>query len=157
MKDIPILKRLYNDYSKKLLNKILLSVFFAVFVALSTSSIAYLLDPAIKKIFIEKDQSLILVIPIFIIVAFATKGISLYIAKSTMIIVANEVKKLLQIDMVKSLIKADTNLIDKKHSGKFISNITFDVDQLTNLLSTAVLNLFKDSLTLIALLCVMFY
>ena len=157
MKDISILKRLYNDYSKKFLNKIFLSVFFAVLVALSTSSIAYLLDPAIKKIFIEKDQSLILVIPIFIIVAFATKGISLYIAKSTMIIVANEVKKLLQIDMVKSLIKADTDLIDKKHSGKFISNITFDVSQITNLLSTAVLNLFKDSLTLIALLCVMFY
>ena len=157
MKDISILKRLYNDYSKKFLNKIFLSVFFAVLVALSTSSIAYLLDPAIKKIFIEKDQSLILVIPIFIIVAFATKGISLYIAKSTMIIVANEVKKLLQIDMVKSLIKADTDLIDKKHSGKFISNITFDVMQITNLLSTAVLNLFKDSLTLIALLCVMFY
>ena len=157
MKDISILKRLYNDYSKKFLNKIFLSVFFAVLVALSTSSIAYLLDPAIKKIFIEKDQSLILVIPIFIIVAFATKGISLYIAKSTMIIVANEVKKLLQIDMVKSLIKADTDIIDKKHSGKFISNITFDVQQITNLLSTAVLNLFKDSLTLIALLCVMFY
>jgi len=157
VKDISILKRLYNDYSKKFLNKIFLSVFFAVLVALSTSSIAYLLDPAIKKIFIEKDQSLILVIPIFIIVAFATKGISLYIAKSTMIIVANEVKKLLQIDMVKSLIKADTDLIDKKHSGKFISNITFDVQQITNLLSTAVLNLFKDSLTLIALLCVMFY
>jgi subfamily B ATP-binding cassette protein MsbA len=157
VKDISILKRLYNDYSKKFLNKIFLSVFFAVLVALSTSSIAYLLDPAIKKIFIEKDQSLILVIPIFIIVAFATKGISLYIAKSTMIIVANEVKKLLQIDMVKSLIKADTDLIDKKHSGKFISNITFDVMQITNLLSTAVLNLFKDSLTLIALLCVMFY
>ena len=59
--------------------------------------------------------------------------------------------------MIKSLLKADTKLIDKKHSGKFISNLTYDVNMITNLLSFAVLNLFKDSLTLIGLLLVMFF
>ena len=58
--------------------------------------------------------------------------------------------------MVKSLIKTDTDIIDKKHTGKFISNITYDVGQITNLLSQAILILFKDSLTLIGLLIVMF-
>jgi len=74
-----------------------------------------------------------------------------------MISVAEEVKKVLQSEMVKSLINADTQLIDQKHSGKFISNLTYDVNHITTLLSTAILNLFKDSLTLIALLFVMFY
>ena len=69
-----ILKRLYKDYSKKYLNKIILSAFFSILVAGSTSAIAWLLDPAIKKLFIEKDQSLIFLIPFLIIVAFATKG-----------------------------------------------------------------------------------
>ena len=157
MNNTDILKRLYNSYTKKFLSKIALSVFFSLIVAGSTSSIAWLLDPAIKKIFILKDQSLILLIPGLIIVAFAAKGISLYLAKIIMIGVAEEVKKNIQGDMLKSLIRADTNIIENKHSGKFVSNLTFDTGLITNMLSIAILNLFKDSLTLIGLLSVMFY
>ncbi|MDB9746184.1 ABC transporter ATP-binding protein/permease [Candidatus Pelagibacter sp.] len=157
MKNSEIYKRLYNDYSKKFINKILISVFFGVLVAASTSSIAWLLDPAIKKIFVEKDQTLIIIIPLLIILAFTVKGFALYLAKAIMIRVAEEIKKILQSQMAKSLINADTQLIDQKHSGKFISNLTYDVTHITNMLSTAVLNLFKDSLTLLGLLFVMFY
>ena len=156
MKKSQIYKRLYKDYSKKYLNKIIIAAFFSILVAGSTSAIAYLLDPAIKKLFIEKDQSLIFIIPLMIIIAFTTKGLSLYYAKATMIGVGEEVKKRLQFDMTKSLIKADTQIIDQKHSGSFISNLTYDVTHITNLLSHALLTLFKDSLTLIGLLVVMF-
>ena len=152
-----IYKRLYNDYSKKYLDKIFLSGFFSIVVAGSTSAIAWLLDPAIKKLFIEKDQSLILIIPLLIIFAFASKGFSLYLAKKTMIAVGESIKKKLQSDMLNNLIQTDTQIIDKKHSGKFISNLTYDVGQITNLLSNAILTLFKDSLTLIGLLFVMFF
>ena len=157
MNKIETIKRLFFDYTKKHIKKILLSVFFALLVAGSTSGIAYLLDPAIEKIFIEKDQALIIIIPIFIIIAFAVKGFSLYLAKVLMIGVSEEVRKDLQCDMLNNLIAADTKLIDGKHTGKFISNITNDVSHITNLISTAVLNLFKDSLTLIGLLTVMFF
>ena len=152
-----IIKRLYKDYSKKFIKKILFSGFFAILVAASTSSIAWLLDPAIKKLFIEKDLSLIFFIPLLIIFAFATKGASLYYAKTIMISVAEEIKKMLQMDMINSLISADTDLVDKKHTGKFISNLTYDVNLITNILSNGILNIFKDSLTLIGLLFVMFY
>ncbi len=155
--NLDTLKRLYQDYTKSFLNKIILSVFFSLIVAVATSSIAWLLDPAIKKIFIEKDQKLIIIIPALIILAFGAKGISLYLAKVLMIGVANEVRKDIQFDMLKSLIKADTGIIDNKHTGKFISNLTFDTNLITNLVSTAILNLFKDSLTLIGLMIVMFY
>ena len=157
MKDIEILKRLYRDYTKKYVNKILLSVFFTVLLAGSTSSVAYLLDPAIKQLFIEQKQSLIYLIPMLIIIAFAVKGASLYLAKVIMIRVSEEVRKDIQVDMFASLIKADTKLVDNKHSGKFVTNLTNDVGMITNLVSTAILNLFKDSLTLIGLLSVMFY
>jgi len=157
MNNSEIYKRLYKDYSKKYINKILISVLFGVLVAVSTSAIAWLLDPAIKKIFVEKDQSLIFIIPLLIIVAFTVKGFALYFAKAIMIRVAEEIKKTLQSQMAKSLINADTQIIDQKHSGKFISNLTYDVNQITNMLSTAILNLFKDSLTLFGLLFVMFY
>ena len=156
MNKIEIYKRLYKDYTKKYLDKIILSALLSVLVAGSTSAIAWLLDPAIKKIFIEKDQSLIIVIPLFIIVAFTTKGLSLYYAKATMISVGEEIKKKLQFDMVNILIKTDTQIIDKKHSGKLISNLTYDVTHITALLSNTILTAFKDSLTLIGLLTVMF-
>ncbi len=157
MTNIEILRRLYIDYTKKYIKKILISVFFTLLLALSTSSIAYLLDPAIKQLFIEKKQSLIYVIPGFIILAFAIKGGSLYLAKVIMIGVSEEVRKDIQQDMFSSLILADTRLIDSKHSGSFITNLTNDVNMITNLVSTAILNLFKDTLTLFGLLCVMFY
>ena len=157
MGNIEILKRLYREYTKKYLSKILLALLFSLVLAGSTSSIAYLLDPAIEKIFINKDRSLILIIPIFIVIAFAAKGISLYAAKVIMIGISEEIRKALQMDMMKSLIKADTDFIEKKHTGKIIGNLLNDVNYMTGLVSVAILNLFKDSLSLIGLMTVMFY
>ncbi len=157
MSNLEILKRLYKDYTKKYLNKIFLAVFFSMLVAGSTSATAWLLDPAIDKIFINKDQSLLLIIPLLIILAFATKGISLYLARVTMIKVAEEVKKAIQVNMLSSFIKADTENIENKHTGKYISNLNFDVNQITAMLSTSFLAFFKDGLTLIGLLSVMFF
>ena len=157
MSNIEILKRLYKDYTSKFLKNILLSVFFTLLLAGSTSAVAYLLDPAIKHLFLEKDQTLAIIIPGLIILAFLVKGSSLYLAKVIMINVAEEIRKNIQVDMFSSLINADTKLIDNKHSGKFVTNLINDVSMITNLVSTAILNLFKDSLTLIGLLGVMFY
>ncbi len=156
MTNLEILKRLYNDYTKIFIIKILLAVFFSILVAGSTSATAWLLDPAIEKIFINQDQTLIFIIPILIVLAFSTKGISLYMAKVIMINVAEEVKKKIQIDMLSSFIKADTQQIENKHSGKYISNLNFDVNQITGMLSNSFLSFFKDGLTLIGLLTVMF-
>ena len=152
-----IFKRLYKNYTSKFISKIILAAFFSVIVAASTSTTAWLLDPAIEKIFINKDQTLIILIPLAIIIAFSAKGISLYYAKLIMINVSEEVKKMLQTDMLKSFIKADTEIIENKHSGKYISNLNFDVMQITRLLSEAYLSIFKDGLTLVGLLCVMFF
>ena len=157
MNKIQIIKRLYKSYTKRYIKNIILAFIFSIFLAGSTSSVAYLLDPAIEKLFIDQNQSLIILIPIFIILAFAIKGLSLYMARVLMIGVSEEVKKDIQKDIFSSLLKSDTEIIDEKHSGKFIANLTNDVNMITNLLSTVVLNLFKDSLTLIGLLSVMFY
>ena len=157
MNKIQTLNRLYKSYTKKYLNNIFLAFFFSILLAGSTSSVAYLLDPAIKKLFIEQNQSLIIIIPLAIVLAFALKGVSLYLARILMIGVSEEVKKDIQNDIFASLLKADTKIIDNNHSGKFVANLTNDVVMITNLLSTVVLNLFKDTLTLIGLMCVMFY
>jgi len=157
MTSTEILIRLYKNYTSKFLKRILIAGLFSILVAGSTSSIAYLLDPAIKKIFVDKDQTLIYLIPIAIILAFSMKGFSLYFAKANMIHVAENVKKNIQSDMMASLIKADTKVIDNKHTGKIVSNLTNDTGVIVNLVSVVLLNLFKDTLTLFGLIFVMFY
>ena len=157
MKKSYIIKKLFNNYTKQYLPKIFLSVFFSLCVAAATSAIAWLLDPAIEKIFIEKDKTLLLVIPLAIVIAFTVKGFSLYFARVILIKIAQEVTKLLQFDLMKSLINSDIEVINKKHSGKIIGHLTVDVSFMTNLISTVILNIFKDTLTLIGLLGVMFY
>ena len=157
MSDTKILKRLFADYSKKYLKKIGIAFILSIVLAASTSLVAYLLDPAIKQLFIEKNQTLIFIIPLLIILAFVAKGTSLYLAKVIMIGVAEDVRKDIQNDLLDTIIKSDTQFMDENHSGNFIANLTNDVNMIINLVSNAILNLFKDSLTLVGLLSVMFY
>ncbi len=152
-----ILKRLYNDHINRYLNRIFLSLFLSLVVSLSTSAIAWLLDPAVKKIFIENNQTYAWVIPLAIIIAFSSKGICLYLARILLIKTGQEISGELQTKVAKYILNTDIATIEKKHSGKFISNINFDAGQVNSLCSTGILNSMKDSMTLIALVGVMVY
>jgi ATP-binding cassette, subfamily B, bacterial MsbA len=152
-----ILKRLFNEYVKKHLNKIFIALFLSIIVAASTSGIAWLLDPAVKKIFIEKDSTFSWLIPILIVVAFAGKGISLYVARLTIIRVGEEVSGEVKKQIADNIIKSDIQTLDNRHSGKYVSNVMFDTGQIQNLVSTGVLNLMKDTFSVIALVGVMVY
>ena len=110
-----------------------LALLFSIILAGSTSSIAYLLDPAIEKIFLNKDKTLIFIIPFFYYYCICCKRLISLWAKVIMINISEEVRKALQMDMMKSLIKADTNFIEKKHSGKIITNLINDVNYMTHL------------------------
>ena len=143
------LKRLYKNYTKDYLNRIFIALILSVIVAGSTSATAYLLDPAIKKIFIEQDKTFAVMVPILIILAFASKGISLYFARSIVIVIGHRIKQKLTSEMTNSLLASDIQTIEKKHSGKYISHFLYDVGMIQQLVSTGVLNIMKDSITLV--------
>ncbi len=152
-----ILLRLYIEYVKKYLNKIIISLFLAFGVAGSTAAIAWLLDPAIEKMFIQKDETMMLLIPIAIVLAFACKGTTLYLARTILIKVGNEIVLTIQNQISSTILKSDLHTLESKHSGQYISHITYDVGQVNSLVSNGVLNLMKDTLTLIVLVSLMFY
>ena len=152
-----ILKRLFQEYVKKHLKKIFLALIFSIIVAGSTSSIAWLLDPAVKKIFIEKNTTLSWVIPILIVTAFAGKGLSLYIARLLVIRVGEEVSGVIKKQIADNIVKSDIQTLYSRHSGKYVSNVMFDSGQVQSLVSTGVLNLMKDSFSVVALVGVMVY
>ena len=151
------IKRLYRDYTRKYLNKIFLALFLSFLVAGTTSAIAWLLDPAVKKIFIDNDKTYALFIPILIILAFSTKGISLYLARSITLVLGFRIKEKLQNELASNILLSDTETLESKHTGKYLSHLTYDVGLVHTLASTVLLNSMKDTLTLISLLFVMFY
>ena len=151
------LLRLYNSYVKKHFYKLILALILSFAVAGGTAAIAWLLDPAIEKIFIEQDNTMMLLIPIAIVLAFSIKGTSLYFARSILIRISNEVVKNLQLQLSSCILKSDTNTIESKHTGKYIAHIFYDTSQVAQLVGSGILNLMKDSLTLIVLVALMFY
>ena len=152
-----ILLRLYHSYIKKYFRKLIISLLLSIGVAGCTAAIAWLLDPAIEKMFIEQDKSMMLLIPIAIVFAFAGKGLSLYLARVVLIKVGNNIVTTIQKQLASTILKSDIHTLESKHSGQYISHIMFDVGQVNTLVSNGVLNLMKDSLTLIVLVGLMFY
>jgi len=152
-----ILLRLYKYYVKEHINKIIFALILSFGVAGGTAAIAWLLDPAVKKIFIEQDKTMILLIPATIFIAFSVKGLSLYFSRILLIRVSQEIVKKLGIQMTSQILESDTHTLESKHSGKYISYFLYDVGLIANMVGTGVLNLMKDTLTLSVLIGVMFY
>ena len=152
-----ILKRLYKEYIKRYLKYIFMAAGLSVVVAANSSAIAWLLDPAVKKIFIEKDRTLAWLIPLAIIFTFTTKGVSLYLARINIIKVSNLISGEIQKQISDNMITADIKTIDARHSGQFVANILFDAQQIQSLVGVGVLNIMKDTLTVLGLVGLMFY
>ena len=117
-----ILIRLFNSYVKKHFKKLILSLFLSILVAGSTGAIAWLLDPAIKKIFVDQDKTMMLLIPIAIVLSFSIKGGSLYAARVILINISNDVVKNMQTELSSCILKSDINTIESKHSGKYLAH-----------------------------------
>ena len=91
------------------------------------------------------------------LIAFSSKGLSLYFARVNIIRVGEEVAGALQKKIANNILTSDIQTLDNRHSGKYISNVMFDTHHVQNLVSTGILNLMKDTFSVIALVSVMFY
>jgi len=151
------LLRLFNSYVKKHFYKLIIALLLSLVVAGSTGAIAWLLDPAVKKIFIDQDTTMMLLIPIAIALSFTMKGASLYTARIILIKISNNVVKTMQTQLASCILKSDINTIESKHSGKYLAHFFYDVGLVSQLVGSGVLNIMKDSLTLIVLVGLMFY
>ena len=152
-----ILLRVFNFYVVKHISKLIIALVLSLVVAGSTGAIAWLLDPAIKKIFIDQDKTMMLLIPIAIALSFTIKGASLYSARTILIKISNNVVKVMQTQLAACILKSDINTLESKHSGKYLAHFFYDVGQVSQLVGSGVLNLMKDTLTLIVLISLMFY
>ena len=157
MSNVEIASRIFKTQIQKYFKEILIIFLFVVITAAMTAVTAWLLDPAIKKIFIEKNETMLVVIPIAIIATFLIKSLAIFIVRMTTIKVAFNVLRNIQVLMTGKILISDLSHLIEKHSGKFISNFANDTRILLGTIMAFSLSLVKESFTLIALLGVMFY
>ena len=157
MDEIDLIKRIFKTQVRRYLSQILIIFLFILVSAGATAGVAWLLDPAIKKIFVEKNTKLLFIIPALIVFAFMLKSIATYIIRVKTIKVSYSVIKNIQILMADKILKSDTAFIISKHSGKFISNFTNDTGVLLGVINGIAISAVKEFFTLIALMSLMFY
>ena len=157
MDKIDLIKRIFKTQVRRYLSQILIIFLFILVSAGATAGVAWLLDPAIKKIFVEKNTKLLFIIPALIVFAFMLKSIATYIIRVKTIKVSYSVIKNIQILMADKILKSDTAFITSKHSGRFISNFTNDTGVLLGVINGIAISAVKEFFTLIALMSLMFY
>jgi subfamily B ATP-binding cassette protein MsbA len=157
MNSYALVKRIFKTQVFRYLSQFLIIFAFIIISALSTAGVAWLLDPAIKKIFIEKNKVLLFLIPAAIIFAFMLKSLSTYIIRIKTIKISFNIIKNIQVLMAEKILKSDTSYIINKHSGKFISNFTSDTNTLLGVINGIAISAIKEFITLIALMSLMFY
>ncbi len=157
MNNNQLIKRIFHTEIKKYINLIFICLFFMIISAVTTAASAWLLDPAIKEIFLNQNKTMLYMIPLAIIIVFVLKGLSTFAVRIVTIKIGMKVVENIQILMAKRILTSDISYIVGKHSGKFISNFINDTQVLFNVISGIVISSIKEILTLIALIMLMFY
>ena len=157
MNKLDLVKRIFKTQVKRYIPELSLTFLFIILTSLTTAATAWLLNPAIKEIFENKNMKMLYIIPIAIIITFIIKAFAIYGTRIVTIKVGIKIIKNIQTLMAKKFLLSDISHITKKHSGRYLSNFTNDTGVLFGVLTGAVVTLFKESFTLIALLGLMFY
>lgn len=155
MNKIELSKRIYRTQIKKYIPDLVIVVIFMVINGAATAGVAWLLDPAIKKIFIEKDKVMLYVIPAAIVITFLLRSVSLYLTRILTINISYKIKESIQKALAQKILYSDLSYIHDNHSGKFISNFTEDTSKLQNVTQTVALNSTKEIISLFFLMALM--
>jgi subfamily B ATP-binding cassette protein MsbA len=157
MTKLELINRIFKTQVKKYIPELSITFVFIVLTSLATAATAWLLDPAIKEIFENKNKQMLYLIPLAIVFTFIIKAFSIYGTRIITIKVGIKIIKNIQTLMAQKFLLSDISHITKKHSGKYLSNFTNDITILFTILTGVVVTLFKETFTLIALLGLMFY
>jgi len=157
MTRLELINRIFKTQVKKYIPELSITFVFIILTSLTTAATAWLLDPAIKEIFENKNRQMLYLIPLAIVFTFIIKAFSIYGTRIITIKVGIKIIKNIQTLMAQKFLLSDISHITKKHSGKYLSNFTNDITILFTILTGVVVTLFKETFTLIALLGLMFY
>ncbi len=152
-----LLKRLFANYVRKHRSKLIISIFCMIVVAGATALNAWMMQPVLDEIFINKNKKLIVLIPIAVITIAFFKGIASYIQSIFMSFIGYRLVADVQNQMFRTAIRCDLSFHNEINSGTMVSRFIADVGALSRGVHNVIINIIKDSFTFVFLIGVMFY
>ena len=137
--------------------RIVLAALCMVVVAGANGGMALLVKPVLDDIFIARDSSKLLLIPGLAVLVFFLKGAGSYGSEYLMNYVGERIIRDLRDSLYDKIMNLPIAYIHKEKTGALMSRITNDVNIIKGMVSTAVISLFRDSFSVVAFLCVIFY
>jgi len=150
-----LMGRLIREFVRPYLKSLLLAVIFMAIMASATGLSAYLLDPVINDIFMNRREDMLVPISAAIVATFATKGIANYIQTILMSKVGLGVVVDCQNRLFSHLARMDVSFFQSQPVGSLISRFTVDIHAMRGAVSNSITSLGRDTLSLISLVTVM--
>jgi subfamily B ATP-binding cassette protein MsbA len=154
---MPLVARLFRGYIRNHTGKLVVAAICMAIVAATTAGNAWLMEPVLDDVFLNRDRTMLLIIPIVILAIAITKGVATYFQAYLMSVVGQRIIAEVQIELFAHLMRADLAYFNNTATGRLISNFLNDVNLLREALTKALTGIAKDSLMVIALAGVLFY
>ena len=149
--------RLYRGHIRSHLAKLSFAAVCMTVVAAATAGNAWLMEPVLDKVFLERDEAMLVLVPLAILLIALIKGVASFLQGYIMAAVGQRIIADVQIDLFDHLMRADLDYFQKTTSGRLVSNFLNDANLLRDAVSKALTGIAKDSLMLVFLVALMFH
>ncbi|MEE8272972.1 MAG: ABC transporter ATP-binding protein [Alphaproteobacteria bacterium] len=151
-----LMRRLWRDHVRHYVGLLGVAMVFMVFAAVSTAALAWLMGPIFDNLFAEKNSALLRPVAAGVLAVFVVKGISTFAQAVLMNMVGARIIAELQLRMFGHLMRSDLADFHAAGSGNLVARFTFDVRQLSTVVSTVIVAFGRDAITVVALVVVLF-
>jgi len=147
----------YMPYYKNYKKEIILALIGMIMVSIATAGTAYLVKPVLDKVFIEKNEKMLYILPFFIILAYFIKGLGAVIQQYYIAYIGEDIVRKIRDKFLSHILSLDLNFFKTTHSGELVSRIINDINRIQNAISTQMASLIQNSLMAIFLMAVVIY
>ena len=147
----------YIPYYKDYIGKFILVLIGIILVSAGTAGSAYIIKPLLDEIFVNKDEAMLAIIPVIIIVIYTGKGIGRYMQAYYISFIGQDIIRRVRDKFLSHILHLDLVFFHDNHSGELISRITNDINRIQNAVSTQIARIIQESITIVALIGVTIY
>ena len=151
-----VLKR-FGPYFKDYIPHFIFAIIGMGLASGGTAVSAYLVEPVLNKIFVEKNEKLLYILPFAIIAIYVIKNIGTFMQAYFTAYIGQDTIRRFREKMVANLLNLDMDFFNEFRTGELISRTTNDIDRIRSIVSSIIPELTRESVTIIGLLCVVVY
>lgn len=154
LKDVLIrFKPFYKKYKKEFA----IAIFGMILTSIGTAGSFASLKPILDYIFVEKNEALLYTLPFLLVIIYILKNLGFYLQTYYLSFIGMDTLRILRFKVLKNLLKLDMDFFKRNRSGELVSRCTNDINALQSIVSNIIPDFFRELLTIVGLLIVVFY